>query len=175
MKNFVWLLLGFLIITSCKELDKLTQFTMDYDSSVTIEKTAVIDLPITVLTPDMETNSESQFEINDTRKDLVEEIRLEQMKMTITSPSGQTFSFLDKITVSIEAEGLEEIVIAEKDVPEDAGNTLTLETTGKDVQAYIKKDSFRLKVNTITDEAISKDIDIDIHSEFFVNAKILGV
>lgn len=175
MKNFAWFSLGLLLVTSCNELDKLTQFTIDYDSSVTIAKTAVIDLPVTVFTPDVDTKSDSEFEINDTRKDLVEQIILEQMKMTITSPDGQTFSFLDKIIVLIEADGLDEIVIAEKDVPENVGNTLDLETTGQDVQKYIKKDAFRLYVKTITDEIISKDIDIDIRSKFFVNAKILGI
>lgn len=176
MKNFVWLLLGFLIITSCKELDKLTQFTMDYDSSITIESTVgIVDIPA-IFTPDVETKSEAAFEINDTRKDLVEEIKLTQLKMTITAPDGQTFSFLDKITVSIMAEELEEIVVAELDeIPDTIGDEINLEVTNSDLQEYIKKDEFKLKVETVTDQTISKDIDIDIQSVFFVNAKILGI
>jgi len=49
-----------------------------------------------------------------------------------------------------------------------------LETTGTDLKEYIKADEFKLRVNTITDEVIATDHQIDINSVFFVDVKILG-
>ena len=70
------------------------------------------------------------------------------MTLSVLSPENGDFGFLKSVSVSIVADGLDEIQIAWKDaVPEDAGNILDLETTDKDLKEYIKKDAFRLKVS----------------------------
>lgn len=149
---------------------------MDYSSSVTIPNSTGLELPFNLLTPDIETNSESEFAVNDTRKDLVEEIKLTKLILTITSPENQTFSFLESIVIYISASGLDEVEVASLNkVPASPGKRLTLETTHQDLKEYIKKDKFVLRVKTVTDEFITKDVDIDIASSFFVNAKILGL
>lgn len=45
---------------------------MEFDETIVIPSSAGINLPFDILTPDLEINSELIFEINDTRKDLVE-------------------------------------------------------------------------------------------------------
>ena len=163
-------------MAACKDLEKLTEFNMNYRSSITIPKSTGLDLPLILPTPDMETNSESEFAVNDTRKDMVEEIILTALEMTITSPDDQTFSFLESIRVSIVAEDLPEVEVAyQENVPVSADGTLSLETTGQDLKAYIIKDKFNLRVKTVTDEALSHDTDISIDSRFFVNARVLGL
>ena len=176
MRKLSLLCISILLITSCKEIEKLTEFNMNYTSSVTIPKSTGIDLPITVFTPKVETNSDSEFAVNDTRKDMIEEIILTGLDLTITSPDDQTFSFIESIEVFIKAEDLPKIQVAYQDeVPADAGNRLTLETTGEDLKEYIKKDKFELQVKTVTDEILSHDTDIKVDSRFFVNAKVLGL
>ena len=176
MKKLILLSVSLTIFAACKDLEKLTEFDMNYSSSVTIKKSTGLDLPVTLFTPDMETNAESEFAVNDTRKDMVEEIVLTGLDMTITSPSGQTFSFLKSIEVYIDAEDLPEVQVAyQSNVSESAGNKLSLETTGQDLKAYIIKDKFNLRVETVTDEALSRDTDIKIDSRFFVNARVLGL
>jgi hypothetical protein len=168
------LLLSF--CNSCKKIDKLTQFNMEYNESIVIPSTTGIALPIDLLTPDIESNSESTFAINDTRKDLVEKIVLTSLDLAITSPSGGDFSFLESISIFINAEGLQETRIAWFDeIPPSAGSALVLETSDTDLKEYIKKDNFSLKVNTVTDELISSDHHIEIQAVFFVDAKILGI
>lgn len=160
---------------ACEKLDELTQFTISYDNSVTVPATAEINLPIDLQTPNVQTNSESTFSSNDTRKDLIEEIRLDLLILTIASPESSDFSFLESISIYLDAEGLPEIMIASaENIPDNIGSTLDLEVTENDLQEYIKKDEFKLLVTTVTDEIINEDHTIDIHSEFFVNAKILG-
>ena len=162
-----------LMISGCKDLDKLTQFNMEFNQSFVIPSSTGINLPFNILTPDLETNSASTFAINNTRKDLVQEIKLTKLDLTVTSPANADFSFLKSISVFISADGLSEIKIAWKDnVPSDAGTILSLEVTGVDLKEYIKKDKFAFRLNTVTDELLTSDYHIDATSVFFVNAKV---
>jgi hypothetical protein len=169
------LVLGIIVsIFGCKKVDKLTQFKMVFNETEVIPSSTGINLPFNILTPDIVTNSESTFAVNDTRKDLIEEITLTTLSLTISSPSSADFSFLQSINVYISADGLNEVKIAWKEnVPADV-SVLNLDITGVDLKEYIKADQFSLRLNTVTDELLTADHQIDIHSEFFVDAKILG-
>ncbi|WP_405412468.1 hypothetical protein [Maribacter sp. Asnod1-A12] len=176
IKKYISIFCLFAIFTACDKLDELTKFDMEYSQRATIPSSAGIDLPFDVFTPEMETNSESTFEVNDTRKDLIEEIRLTELEMVILSPDGADFSFLNSIEVYISADDLEEIKIAYlEEVPEDAGSVITLDTSDADLKEYIKKDEFSLRLNTVTDELMSTDHELEVNSTFFVDAKILGL
>lgn len=162
--------------TGCKKLSKLTQFTMAYKVSIVIPSSTGIQLPFNILTPDVKSNSESTFAMKDTRKDMVEEIRLTKLGLTITSPSNGNFDFLKSIDIFITADGLPETKIAWKyDIANGVGNSIELETTVSDLKEYIKKDEFKLRVSTVTDEFITSDYAIDVNALFFVDAKILGL
>lgn len=175
MRTSVLILTLLFAISACDKVDELTKFEIEYNSKVVIPASAGVDLPFDVLTPDMETDSESKFEVNDTRKDLIEEIKLTALQLVVTSPTDSDFSFLNRIEVYISAEGLDEIKIAEKDVEENVGSTLDIDVLDIDLKEYIKKDEFNLRLNTVTDEAIGTDHEIDVNSTFFVDAKILGL
>ncbi len=161
---------------SCKEIDKLTHFNMDYTSNITVESTFFVDVPFDIWTPDIPTNSETTFENNDTRTDLIEEIILTQMNMNITSPDSQTFDFLKTIEVYIDADGLDEKKIAWLlDIPQTGLKEIILEISDDDLKDYIKKDKYKLRSHTVTRQLISKSTDIEIKSSFFVDASILGI
>ncbi len=169
LSTLVFLLFG------CKKLHELTQFDMDYDTSITIPSTVGINTPFNVPTPDISSNSESTFESNNTNKDMVEKIVLKSMRWTIASPKGEDFSFLKSVEIKISAEGLDDLKIAWQDNIPQNDTTFTFETSDKDIKEYLFKDKYKLKVSTVTDEIITKDVKIDIHSVFFVDAKILGM
>lgn len=176
MRNALLGCIALFILVGCDVVDELTKFDMDYDTEVVIESSVGINLPFNVFTPEIESNSESEFAINDTRKDLIEEIQLKELKLQITAPQDADFSFLESVEIYIAAEGLDEVLIASKtDVPADIGDLLDLDTTTADIQEYIKMDRFQLRLNTVTDEALAVDHYIDVHAVFFVDAKILGI
>lgn len=160
---------------SCKKVDELTKFNLTFNNKVTIPSSSVVNLPFNIITPDIETNSSAQFESNDTRKDLIEEINITAFEMQVEVPAGEDFSFLESIDVFISAEGLSETRMAwNNDVPENVGATLNLETTDADLKEYIKKDKFALRVNAVTDEALTRDHELNIRTVYLVDAKILG-
>jgi len=175
-KEYVCILAVFTMVVSCDKLDDLTKFDIEYSQRATIPSTTGINLPFDIFTPEMETNSESKFAVNDTKKDLIEEITLTELELVIISPDNTDFSFLNSIEIYISADGLEEIQIASLDeVPEDPGNKINLNTSDIDLKEYIKKDEFSLRLNTVTDELISTDHELEVNSTFFVDAKILGL
>jgi hypothetical protein len=176
MRSILLVALVAILFGSCDQIDKLTQFKLDYTTEATIPGTAGLNIPIVLSTPDRTTNSEQEFAVNDTRKDLIEEIYLDEVTLTLKSPTGEDFSFLNDITIYINADGLPEKELATKDpVPTSTGNTLTLDVSRVDAQEYIKKAAFSLRVEATVDEVIQQDHTFDIYTKFFVDAKILGV
>lgn len=175
-KYFLYLIALSFCFSGCKTIDKLTQFNMEFNEEVTLPSSMGIGLPFDILTPEVPTNSEYAFSENDTRKDLIEEIILTELVLTIKSPDDSDFSFLKSIEVFINADGLEEQKIAwANDVPDNQGASIKLETSGTNLEEYIKKDQFKLKVSTVTDEAFTPDHVVNVYSKFFVDAKIAGL
>jgi len=162
------------VLNSCKKADSLTQFDLSYTSTVVISPSFGINLPFNLLSPEIETDSEAEFAINNTRKDLIEEINLTLLRMTITDPSDQRFDFLKEVNVFLNAEGLSEIKIADiKDIPDDVGDEIELTVVENDLSEYIKKDKFELRVNVVTDKVIGNEVEIEVLSDFFVDAQII--
>src|SRR5574344_1090862 len=83
-----WIMLGLtvLVCSSCEQLSRLTQFDLTYDETVVVPSSMRVALPFDVATPDVETNSESQFSVNKTQTDLIEAISLKELKLNLKSP-----------------------------------------------------------------------------------------
>ena len=175
MKIKLILVLFIVTFVGCKNIERLTQFHLEYNQTIEIPSSTILNLPFNLFTPDIESNSESSFAINDTRKDLVEEITIKKLALNLESPENGDFGFLKSIEIFIFAEGVPDIKIAWKnEISSSAGKYLELETTETDLKEFIKKDQFALKVTTVTREAPGSDHLIDVYSVFFVDAKILG-
>jgi hypothetical protein len=173
MKKLLFLsILCIVYLSSCKK--KLSQFHIDYTSKTTIQSTFGQFIPFSVFTPETTTNSEVEFENNNTRKDKIESIRLEDLVLTITSPSNETFSFLNEIEIFISSpKHSEQKVAFKKNIPSTVGNQIICDLTDIDLQSFVKDDTFTIRIKAITDETIAQDVDIDIYSNFFVDAKFI--
>lgn len=159
----------------CETIDRLTQFHIDYSTSVIVPASTGVNLPFNLMTPKIESNAESTMAVNDTRKDMVEEVSLSSLKLTLTSPSNEDFSFLESITIYINADGMAETKVAWKEnVSATAGSVIELDVTGVDLKDYILKDEFTLRVNVVTDEFLATEHQIKVDARFFIDAKILG-
>ena len=74
-KNFFILLGSAFLLTnmSCKKIQELTQFDMSYNTKVTVPPTFGINTPFEILTPDINTNSDSEFSSRGTAKNYIDE------------------------------------------------------------------------------------------------------
>ncbi len=164
-----------LILTSaCKKINDALTFQVDYTSKVSYPPSSGINLPFDLFTPEITTNSQTEFSSRNTNKDLIDKITLKELKMTITSPSDQRFDFLSSVEVYIQATGLGELKIAEiANVPDNIGTVINLTVAENDIAPYIKKDKFTLRAKTVTDKSTSKQVNVDIYSKLEVKAKLL--
>ncbi len=175
-KNFIlYLLSAVLLLSSCDALDSLTQFNMDMSEEVTIDPTIPINVPFDIPTPQITLNTEKTFELNNTKKNLVQEIKLKNLSMTVTSPTGEDFSILNSIEIYIAADSLPEEKIAYLDNIPDSVSKIDLNTVPIDLKDYILKDNFNLRIKTKTDEVNTREYKIKLDARFWVNARILGI
>lgn len=174
--NLLTLFVAFVLLSSCDVVDDLTKFDLDYQTNYTVAATTIINTPFSLDTPDVTTESDSNFESNNTHKDLIESIKLKGLKLTIDAPEDGDFNFLKEVHIYIEAEDLDELEIANVFELENTNSSfIELNVLGEELKAYIKKDSFNLRVRTVTDETINESHDIIIDTKFRVDAEILGV
>ena len=165
----------FVLMSSCTTLDELTQFDMNFALKVTIEPTLKINTPFTIPTPPVTTNSGVAFSSNNTSKDLVDEIKLSEVKLTVESPNDEDFSILKSVEVYISASGEEDTKIAWlENIPVNE-SVITLDLSDTDLKDFIFNDEFSLKVKTVTDEAFTESYKVRIDTKVHVDAHILGI
>lgn len=167
--------IGIITSNSCKKLDELTQFDLDYTSKVTVPSSSVVNIPIDLSTPDIETNYQDQLSSNETSTDLVDDIKLAVMNINAKEPQGSNLDFLKSVQVFISVDGLDEIEIASSNDIPDGLTTLELSVSSVNLKDYITKENIKFRIKTTTDKAITQDRDLEIFTRFSVNAKILGV
>lgn len=146
---------------------------MDYTTSFTIQSSTGVGLPFNLFTPDIETNSEAEFEANNTRKDKIQEVKLTELVLTIVKPENETFSFVKDLYLFINADGLDEQRFAFKENIENSEQRLELILEDVDLAPYIKKDKFNVRAKTVTDEALSRDVEVQTYMKFRVKANPL--
>jgi hypothetical protein len=169
---FLLLILTGFTLSGCQK--KLTHFYVDYESETVVPSTIIIGFPVSLHTPELETNSTYEFENKKTRKDLIQDIFLKKLRLTITDPDTETFSFVNSIQLYISTTMLDEVKIAElNDIPADVGNELELNTLDTDLKEYIKAEKFKLRLRVLSDETIPQDVHIDIYSQFLVDAQLI--
>ncbi len=177
MNKLSIIILSFIILTSCnlgEKLDELATFTITNEVNFSVPSSTVVDLPVNLRTPDVSSSSEQSFENNNTRADLVENVNLSSLNLTITSPDTRTFSFIKSIEIYISNDEQGETLIAEmQDIPTNVGSNLALEATGANLDEYIKKSTYSLRYRVVTRETVNSATDIKAAMAFEVKAKIL--
>ena len=172
----IFFLLVCLSLFSCNAIKKLGQFYINYNTQAVFPANIPVNLPLTIYSPDIPTNSSQVFQNNNTRSDLIQSVSLNQLTLNITSPQGQNFSFLKNITLYISSDSLPEVEIASKqNIPSDVGDTLALDVNNVDLKNYIKASQIKMRISGTTDKLVTSDIYVNVNARFFVQANILAL
>lgn len=162
-------------ISGCKLIDELRTFHLNYSVDLTIPSGSIIDLPLSLPIVPVTTNSEQRFDDEGVESDWIDSIKLTGLTITVTSPSGEDFSFLENISIYMNTDGQPEVLIADKiPVPANAGNSIELDVTGADLYPYISKNSFSLRTQVTTDESMMQSVDFRADMIVEVKATIPG-
>ena len=164
-----------MIASSCKKKAIYTNFETEYAFKVTVPANALLSSSLFPLSFEEESNSESQYQINDTRKDLLEEVTLKSFLLETVSPQNEDLSFLNSAEFYINADELPETLVAFKDpVPTNVGKDLLFEIRNENMAPFLKKDDFSIRTKVVTDENRTQDITLRGTIKFDVRAKVLG-
>ena len=159
-----------LLITSCNVIDDLLTFSIDNHTTFKIESGFPLGTAFNVVTPDVTTNSSSTFENNNTKAELVKDVKLTELKLTITDPSSKSFSFLKSIHLYISTDANDEIELAYLDEINSTSNTLNLICTSQKLDKYIKSSSYKIRTKAVIKESFTQDIAIKSDMKFRVTA-----
>lgn len=167
---FVALLL-LTIFSGCKKL--AVNFAINHQTAFRVESSSPLNLPFETSTPDVTTNSSQQFENNNTTPNLIKEIKLEELKLTITNPGNKTFSFLKSVQIFISTNGSDEIELAIIDNILSTSQTISLNCTTLNLDKYVKASSYKLLTRIVTKETLTQAVDIRTDLKFKVKASVL--
>lgn len=157
---------------SCKKIQELLTFSIANDCNITINSTSPVNLPFNITSPDVKTNSSQEFENNKTQANLVKDVRLKSLQLTITNPITQSFSFLKSIHIYISSASSSEIELASLDNIPATATTIILTPTQAKLDNYIKASSYNLRTEVVTREILTQNVDIKIQSKFYITANL---
>lgn len=173
MKRLIYptLILFTLSLWSCK---KLVSFNMNYNDTVTIPANSLINIPFNLVTPQTTTNSQQTFESNGTGANLITKIALTGLDISILTPTNANFNFLKSVEIFLSAPDLNEVRVAYNlDVPATDLQHIDLTCEDTDLKEYLKKSTYSIRVKATTDENLTQDVDVNVHSKFTVDAGLL--
>ncbi|HEY0741618.1 MAG TPA: hypothetical protein VGD40_09150 [Chryseosolibacter sp.] len=169
MKNIFFGLLA-IICMQCKQVDDLLTFTIANQVAMTVPSNSPLNLPLELATPEVATNSSQTFANNNTEASLVKDVKLQELKLTITSPAGKTFSFLKSIQVYISTTSNNEILLASLDNIPSTASTISLTPTQQKLDVYAKASSYKLRTAIVTRETVTQSVDMNADLKFRVTA-----
>lgn len=162
--------LAAIFVFGCNEIEKLLKFTINDKTTLRIESTSPLNIPLTIPTPGVTSNSQQQYKSNNTHANLVQDVRLEQLKLSITYPNAKTFSFLKSIKIFISSNQTNEIQLAALDNILTGANTIELIPSKEKLDPYIKASSYNLRTEVVTRETLTESVDIQVDLKFLVTA-----
>lgn len=157
---------------SCKKIEQLLSFTITNETDFTVNSSSPVNLPASINTPDVATNSSQEFSNNNTKANLVKEIKLQSLKLNITDPTGQNFDFLKSVKIFISTNGSDEIELAALDNIPASTSVVDLIPTQSILDAYVKAPKYNLRTQVITNRILTQNVNIRSVCKFKVTANL---
>ena len=172
MKTKIYLAIAvlLLIVTSCNVIDDLLTFNIDNETSIQIDSAFPVGTAFTIITPDVTTNSSATFENNNTKADLVKDVKITDLKLTMTNPSNKSFSFLKSIRLYISTDANDELELAFLEDINSTATTLNLTCTSAKLDKYIKAPSYTIRTSAVIKQTLTEDITVKANIKFRVTA-----
>ncbi|MFM6925804.1 MAG: hypothetical protein ACKOU7_09915 [Ferruginibacter sp.] len=157
---------------SCKKIQDLLTFTINVENNFTVGASGPINIPVEILTPQVTTNSNQQFQNNNSNVNKVKDIKLEKVDLQIVSPAGKTFSFLQSVHIYISTDGNDEIELAYLDNISSTATAISLIPTSASLDKYVKASSYNLRTKIVTKQALTQNVEIKNLCRFKVTANL---
>ncbi|OWP64372.1 hypothetical protein CDA63_04890 [Hymenobacter amundsenii] len=164
------LLVAALLLGSCKKIDKLLTFYIEDSQSVKISGGFPLGQVVPLTPVSVTTRSEEKFKNENTNANLVKDVKLDRLTLTISDPNSENFDFLQSINIYISTNQSNKILLASQDNVPTGVNTIQLTPTTQKLDIYVKASSYTLSTEAKIRKPISRDITIRTDSRFKVTA-----
>lgn len=171
-RTLAFILMTLISIAGCKKVKDLLRFPVSFSAEFKIPPGGAIGSVFSTFTQ-VPVSVEETYSNEGTRADLVKEVRVSKVDLTIKNPQGENFRFLKSIKVYISLEdGSEELWLAKKDSIETGiGNFLSLDVN-KDaiLDKYLRAEKYKLKTECVFRKITTEEITIGSDLSFSVVA-----
>lgn len=161
-----------LVTFSCEKINDLLTFEVSDTQSFKIPATPLVGgVPLTLTLPVPVTNKASEtFSKNNTSADLVKDVSLSKLTLTITDPDTENFDFLKSIKISIGTDQNDKVVMAQLDNVPQGATTIELQSTNAKLDKYLKAPNYTLYTEATVRQATTREITVKEESRFKVTA-----
>ena len=172
MKKILTLALVFLgaAAIGCKAIDKLLTFYVEDTENIQIAASFPVGVAAPLSPVAVPTQSKQTFQNNNTRADLVKDVSLNQLTLTIADPTSENFDFLRSIEIYISTNASDQILLASLGAIPTGVQSITLTPTNARLDAYLKADSYTLTTKAAIAKPITRAVTIRSVSRFKVTA-----
>ncbi|MCD6018639.1 MAG: hypothetical protein K0S53_1760 [Bacteroidetes bacterium] len=180
--SFIIALIGFNISCKKKEVDKLTEFNIDYTTNLTIPTASMTVsnpslTPITVefTTPNVPTQQATKFSEAGTAQNLIDKIVMTRFNISATGSgtTTPTLDYLNSINIYIKASGVGEAMIAGKSNIPDGISSVAMDLQDVNIKEYIFKDNIQFRVLATFDATTPTNQTLKMDETVHVSAKLL--
>ena len=173
--RILYFIITILLITSCKkdlgeDLEyRDMRFEVEQKMNTSMTSFAGVNIPINLPMFDVTIPFSESGEIDDPYLNLIEDIYLKSMSMTIIAPDNITFSFVEDFQLYISNDLYPEIKLAHHfNASPDIGNVLYLVPDKAVLDNYMKNGEYTLRTELVADELIFQDLEIEVSMIFDV-------
>ncbi|MBT9392024.1 hypothetical protein KLP40_02505 [Hymenobacter sp. NST-14] len=167
------LLVALALLGSCKKILDLLEFNVEDSQTIVIPKTIPFGQFFPLSPVAVPSSSQSTYAKNGTSADYVQDVTLEKLDLTITSPTGQNFDFLKRIEIyiSTDARGSDKVLLASLNPVPTGVTSISLTPANQKLDLFLRADSYTLITNVEVVKPLGQDVTIRADERFKVKAR----
>ena len=149
-------------------------FYVEDSTETTIKSSIPINLPFNLPILPVTTTATKEYENNKTTPELIEEVSMDNLKITVISPSNEDVSILKSIHIYIQkSDDTERLEVAYLDNINASDKSIELICKDVNLVKYLREESYKIETKVEVKEYLLHDVDIRIDLKFKVLAKLL--
>lgn len=171
MKKITLLLLPLcaLLFFSCDKLDRLLTFEIKSSDNIKVPASSLVSVPFIAPVP-VNVKSQETFQNNNTNANLVKNVSLSRLTLTITDPAAENFDFLKSIKISIGTSENDKVPLASLDNIPTGVSSIELTPSGSKLDKYIKAEQYTLYTEVSLRSSVARELNLRADSRFKVTA-----
>lgn len=170
-------LVGLLLMAGgCNKVLSLLRFDVNDTQSFTVPAAYPYGTsPTTLPAVTVNSTSTTTYSNNNTSAKYVQNVKLEELTLTATSPAGQTFDIVKsvKLYISTNAAGTNKVLLASLDnVPAGATSIQLNPASDTKLDTYLQNSSYALTSEVLLSKRPTQDVVVRVNSKFSVAASL---